>query len=379
MMVKDEQLLLEEAIDSVRGVVDEIIVVDTGSRDATREIAARGGAQVFCCEIEGRFSRGRNETLRRARGDWVLVLDGDESIAARDAPVIRDLVERPTADAYWVTVRNYTRSFDLLSDWHPNRGEYAGEEFRSQCAGHTRFPVMRLFRRTPQVCYDDTPTTHGNPLRSLRAAGMRTAAAPVVIHHFQCRKGGEQFVARKQRDRLPMEQQHLREHPDDALAHLNVGRTLLLLGQDDAAIRHLQRAVTLGDEHGRAGLSLGIALFETRAYGDAAAGLEVAVANHPDLADAWTVLGMAYHALGRHQDAAVALGRALALRPWHPLALNSRGVLLMDLGQHEQAAVCFRRVLELLPEFHTARENLDALAEGNQPAAMEVGGEGDDV
>lgn len=379
MLVKDEELLIEQAIESVRAVVDEIVVVDTGSTDRTREIAARCGAKVYQCELNGCFGRARNETLRLASGRWVIVLDGDETIAARDAARLRDLVRAPTAAAYRLTVHNYTRSLDLLCNWHPNRGAYPEEELRSGCPGSARFPVVRLFRREPHVRYEESYTTHTNPLRALRAAGAVIEDAPIAIHHFQCLKGGEAFVARKQHERLPCEQRHLQQQPDDALAHVNVGRTLFALGRDQEALWHLRRAVALDDTGDRARLSLGIVLFEIAAYADAAAQLETAVHNHPESADAWTVLGMSYHALEQHQAAQGALQRALTLHPLHPVALNSFGVVLMDLAQREQAARYFQRALSVLPGFAAARENLRALADGDQVARVEIGDERDDV
>src|SRR6187401_944284 len=93
MMVKDEELLLEQAITSVRHVVDEIVVVDTGSTDRTREIAERCGARLYEHAWDANFGQGRNTYLDHARGEWVLVLDGDEKIAALDAVRIRALTE----------------------------------------------------------------------------------------------------------------------------------------------------------------------------------------------------------------------------------------------------------------------------------------------
>lgn len=385
MMVRDEERLLAQAIDSVRPVVDEIVVVDTGSTDRTREIAAACGAQVFEHAWDDSFGRGRNAYLRHATGDWVLVLDGDEKIAARDLEKLRDLMRNPTVAGYRFQAHNYTRSLDLLCDWHPNSGAYPEEEALSQCPGHSRFRVVRLFRRTPDVRYEEGYSTHTNPVASLRPLG-EIADADVVVHHFQCLKGGERFVAGKQRQRLALEQRHLELFPNDALAHLNVGRTLFALGRDDEALVHLDRAVDLGAGE-RALLSRGIARFEWGDYDEAASDLRQAVQLDPGSADAWTVLGMAAQALEDPEASAAAFRRALQLHPDHPLALNSFGVLLAELGEHERAEAHYRQALAILPEHPVAGSNLAALLaeRGRSDEALdeaplkELGDEGHDV
>ena len=384
MTVKNEAQLIERAIASVRAAVDEIVVVDTGSTDATREIAAGCGARVHQHAWDGRLGPARNASLELARGEWVLVLDGDEAIAPRDAAGLRALTSAREVAGYILPVHNYTRSLDLLCDWHPNRGLYADEEAFSDCPGYSRFHVLRLFRRGPGVRYDEGPSSHISPLRSVAARGA-IRDGDVVIHHFQFRKGGEAFIAGKQRARLADEQRHLAAWPEDALAHLNVGRTLFMLGDDDAARRHLDRAVALSADPTRALLSRAILGFETGAFDGAAADAGAAARQTPQCADAWIVLGMVEHARGRADAAERALREALGDRPLHPLALNSFGVLLMDQGQFAPAVDHFRRALASLPEFPAAQTNLsDALAlatsaDADQPLGVQVGEKRDDV
>ena len=69
MIVKDEAARLPRCLGSVAGVVDEMIVVDTGSSDGTKSVAAQFGAQVFDFLWIDDFAAARNESLRRATGD----------------------------------------------------------------------------------------------------------------------------------------------------------------------------------------------------------------------------------------------------------------------------------------------------------------------
>src|SRR5207244_2007812 len=75
MIVKNEERHLGGCLPSVHDLVDEIIVVDTGSTDRTKEIAAWFGAKVVDFVWQDSFAAARNESLRHATGDWVLWLD----------------------------------------------------------------------------------------------------------------------------------------------------------------------------------------------------------------------------------------------------------------------------------------------------------------
>jgi len=78
MIVKDEQENLPKCLASVVGLFDEIVVVDTGSTDRTREIAREFGARVFDFVWVNDFAAARNAALARATGDYAFWLDADD-------------------------------------------------------------------------------------------------------------------------------------------------------------------------------------------------------------------------------------------------------------------------------------------------------------
>ncbi len=78
MIVRNESAHLADCLGSVADLVDEIVVVDTGSTDGTRDLAARFGARVYEFTWVDSFAAARNESLRHATGDWIFWLDGDE-------------------------------------------------------------------------------------------------------------------------------------------------------------------------------------------------------------------------------------------------------------------------------------------------------------
>jgi glycosyltransferase involved in cell wall biosynthesis len=70
LIVRNEEQTLGRCLDSVQGLGDEIVVVDTGAMDGTRQVAARRGARVFDFPWCDDFAAARNETLRHATGRW---------------------------------------------------------------------------------------------------------------------------------------------------------------------------------------------------------------------------------------------------------------------------------------------------------------------
>lgn len=92
MIVKNEEVYLPNCLASVAEIVDEMIVVDTGSTDKTKEIAASFGAKIFDYEWQGDFAAARNFSLSKATGDWILIMDGDDELAPEARNKIRDLL-----------------------------------------------------------------------------------------------------------------------------------------------------------------------------------------------------------------------------------------------------------------------------------------------
>jgi len=84
MVAKDEEETIRQALESVKDIVDEVIVVDTGSSDNTKEIVGEFGGKVIETEWQDDFSAARNLALKEAAGDYILCLDADEFIDPRE-------------------------------------------------------------------------------------------------------------------------------------------------------------------------------------------------------------------------------------------------------------------------------------------------------
>lgn len=180
MIVKNEEKNIGRSLMSLAPVVDEIIVVDTGSTDGTRDIASIFGAQVLDFAWTNDFSEARNVSLSHARGRWILVHDADEVISARDHDKLRAIIrENPRQSvAYTLVTRNYTTN-PSLGGWTENKGEYPDEE-----SGTGWIPTSKV-----RLLINDERFRFENPIHemlepSLWHAGAEIRSCDVPVHHY---------------------------------------------------------------------------------------------------------------------------------------------------------------------------------------------------
>lgn len=142
MIARDEARSIARALQSARPWVDEMIVGDTGSTDATPHIARQEGAHVYDIPWENNFSRARNRLLQYARGEWILAMDADEWI---------DTIERDTLDARLAdskAIAYEVRIFHLLP-----RSMISPHAISNGTHPTVQDTVLRLFRRDPRIVY----------------------------------------------------------------------------------------------------------------------------------------------------------------------------------------------------------------------------------
>jgi tetratricopeptide (TPR) repeat protein len=219
MIVKDEEEMLPGCLEPLRGVVDEMIVVDTGSTDRTVEIAESFGAKVVLFPWNGSFADARNISLDNATGDWIMYLDADEHIEAEDAPRLRELLGRTWREGFNLVETNYTGGDDTGSA--------------------TTHLALRLWRRRPEYRFEGRiheQKTHTMPM----FLPERFETTTIRVRHYGYLN---QRIASKEKSQRNIEllEQEARENPSP-FNDYNLGSEYLALGDAAKARTHFDRA-----------------------------------------------------------------------------------------------------------------------------------------
>jgi tetratricopeptide (TPR) repeat protein len=300
MIVRDEQEMLPRCLESVAGAVDEIVIVDTGSSDATIEIARSFGARVIEHEWRGSFAQARNVSFDAACGDWLMYLDADELLVHEDAELLRSLTGRTWREAFYLSETSYT-------------GELDG----GSAVAHG---ALRVFRNRPEYRFEGR--VHEQIAHRLPAyLPERIEATEVRVEHY-----GYLGVVRDAREKAQrnIELLHLQqgEGPATPFLHFNLGCEHAAAGDAPAALKEFERSWELlqalpdRDSHrfepaliGRLVRALRVCERPLAALARAEDGLE----RYPDLTDLVLEQALAASALGQDERAIALYERCIEM------------------------------------------------------------------
>src|SRR5262249_26701458 len=239
VIARNEHRSIERCLGSVKDVVDEMIVVDTGSEDATPALARKAGAAVYEFPWTGDFSEARNPSLARAKGDWILVLDADEMLAERDARRLRELLTGARVDGLKLTQRTYLRNANFVCS-SSNPGDYAEGLDYTDCIN---IGVIRLFRNDPRIRYSGRVHELVEPA-FVATPELKFEVPDRGIHHFG-KVGDPATLERKKWLYLDLGRKKAAEEPKNALAQFELGVQLYELEQFSDCIAPFETAVKL--------------------------------------------------------------------------------------------------------------------------------------
>jgi GT2 family glycosyltransferase/Flp pilus assembly protein TadD len=179
MIVKDEEQDIAKCLASCRPLVNEIIIVDTGSTDQTVAIAELFGARVVHRPWHDDFSEARNVSLATASGDWILVMDADEVLSEQDYGVFRQMLREHAGQesAFTLETRNYTNNTSL-ENWRLNDNRYPEQAG----TGWTPSSKLRIWKNRPSVRFVNA--VHELVEESARLSGLCFYDCPVPVHHY---------------------------------------------------------------------------------------------------------------------------------------------------------------------------------------------------
>lgn len=284
MIVRNEERVLANCLQSAKPYFSQIIVVDTGSTDQTPNIAKELGAELFEFPWTESFAEARNQSLAHARGSWIFWLDADDTLPPGAG---EDLLEAAL-----------TASPDIMAFVVPvqfvEEGPGAG----------TRVDHVKLFRNIPGIHFEGR--IHEQILPSIRSLGGQVARSNAVVLHsgYDTSEAGQ--LKKKERDYRLLELDLL-ERPGHPFVLFNLGMTDYYTGKHLSAIDWLQQclhASAEGDSHVR---------------------------------KVYSLMASAHKSLHQPQECLDVLNQGLSSFPDDPELHFQAGMVLTDLGRYEEA------------------------------------------
>jgi len=336
MIVRDEEKMLPLCLKSVQNVADELIVVDTGSRDNTISIAKDFGAKVFHFKWCDDFAAARNESLKHATGDWILQIDADEKLSGSSVPLLKKAMLNRFCLLYLITCDYGVKS------------------------RFTRFcKVGRFFRNHPRVRYSrpyhETIRTSVHHLIKAEPRWQILDKPKIIIHHYEL---SEMERIKKLTRGLRMMEAYIEKNPDDAYILTKLGEICCVLERYKDAEKHLRKAMEIDPGWLDTKYSLGLALQRQGKIDVAIEFYKKVLASDSHLADAHSNLGVAYRQKGMVDEAISELRKALDINPDLAETHSNLGVAYGQKGMVDEAISELRKALDINPDLAETHSNL---------------------
>ena len=232
MIVKNEEKMLPGCLESVCDIVDEIIIVDTGSTDKTVEIAEKFGAKIYHFKWQDDFALARNESLKYATSQWILYLDADERLTEDSRKQIRTLLKSAsdTTGGYFCKIESEHYKLDGSTEKHI--GGYP-----------------RLFRNFVYPNIKFIGKVHEQISPSIIALNKNILMSDITIEHLGYNLSSEEMHQKVKRN-YKILLDHIQEEPTNGYAWFQLGQTLgqmQLMEQAEEAIRFAIKCGNLSD------------------------------------------------------------------------------------------------------------------------------------
>jgi len=345
IMAKNEEKLLPNCLKSLKPLVDEIILVDTGSTDRTVDIAKMYGAKVYFHDWNDDFSAMRNLTLKYATGDWCLWIDADEELDSAGLNAIREACESELEEAYHLRLINILKG-----------------------SGTSEFNALRLWRNRSK--YRFTGIIH----EQLTIEGTFPLLEARIIHHGY--NLDDASMKKKYRRSVKLLKKQITKTPDDPFPCFNLARAYQTGNEDELAFNMSIKTIEMlrKDEFFTFRHSMYAAIFPTlftaalqiNRLEEVAPYLVKVKKEFPEYIDIDFCLGSLYahqnneaKAIEHLEQYFSGLERFKKL-PWisktevlslgnKPHALNYLGQMYCRVGKVDKAISCFREIKDICP------------------------------
>ncbi len=327
LIVTDEAPGLGRALGSVQGLCEECVVLEAGAPEPTGALAEAMGARVVPFTWSGSFADARAAAVAACTGDWILLLDADESIDALDHAAIREALETDVA-AHRIVRRSYLRSGTGALLEGPVRANLS--RYTEGCAfPHcTEATSLRLLRNLPGLTFDGR--LRAVPDAWLEQGGHAIAELDVVVHHYGRTEAGK--APAHARRAFELVRADADTEPENPRFQEELLRQALALEMWEVALQAAEQHQRL---QGPTPFTVG--------FGG----------------------GLALQHLDRHADALTWFDGILQEDPQHAAALAASAESLWLLGRIEEAQGRFTEALEADPGYGRTYLKLAELVEGS--------------
>ena len=334
MIVKNEESCLERCLQSVQGSVDEIIIVDTGSSDKTKEIAKRYTNQLYDFKWIDDFAAARNFALSFASSDYILQLDADEILADHQ----KELQQYLDKDFYYIQIKN-----DLGS------GQYLSHQF------------IRLFKNSPDIRYRGA--LHEQVPSDFEIERYGSLSSVKIFH-----EGYKTHVVKskqKIKRNFNILLKEIKEKPT-AFGYYNLGMQYVLEEKYHDALKALKKSYSLGNQYAftpKVVLDIMKCLQALEQYQEAIIIGNDAVVLYEGVPDFWYQMGLVYMEWGLIKDAQQCFEQCLEIGEESTsklvqhydgtgshLAQGKLAEIQLILGHHEEALQCILKAVNDSPD-----------------------------
>ncbi len=242
MITRDEEKYLAQCLNSVKEAADEIIIVDSGSTDKTKEIAKKFNSKIFDFKWKDDFSAARNESLKHAAKEWVLVLDADEIIEEKDLAKIKDAVKNPDDFAgFALEQRSYIKDY-----FEGAVRNSSGFEPIKDYPFYISNSLIRLFKNNLGLKFKNR--VHELVEDSIGEKKLKYKNMDVVLHHFGSLKD-EKTINEKTEDYSRIILKQLEEEPENPRYNYQAAR--MCIGKNDfgKALEYFQKTAKLNPNY----------------------------------------------------------------------------------------------------------------------------------
>ena len=332
---KNEEHFVEGCLEKLVPFGFEIVFVDTGSTDKTREIACRYTDNVYDFEWINDFAAAKNFCESKASNDWILSLDCDEYVQGIDLDVIAEFMKNNESMVGSFVIENLIRNGDAV--------------------GRSKQKINRMYNR--KYCHFEGMIHE--QIRYLDGSTVKTQILPIEVLHYGYALSPEELEKKNQRN-ISLLLEELKERPNEPYFYFQLGQSYAVLEDYEKVFQYLHQGLELGPDPNQEYvqhmlIDYGNAMLHTGRYA-LAMNMESVYDILSEYSDYLFMLGKIYYANQEKMKALEAFVKAtiapkcivFGTNSFFPL--NSMALIYEQMGENELARQCHEQVEQLVKQ-----------------------------